>query len=274
MYKQERLQSKCMLTQPDLLVLENDVMDGSAWSEMIKGYTSSNPTFSLIKDLQQRAFPEGLTTMDLAKQNNLPPIQKRLIAMTPFVDEEGLIRAGGRLAKADLTFGRRYPILLPEGLEGDAFIGYIHAKKAIHQGRIVTNAMIREEGFLPLGGRKRIDRLIYKCVECRRLRGRPMQQKMADLPSQRLEATPPFQCTGMDVFGPFKVNNGRVTRASPGTRKIWVLLFTCMYSRGVHMETLWSMDTASFIMAFTRFEALRGECLYLKVPLMGMLQVE
>ena len=264
MYGQERMQSKCMLTQSDPLVLENDVMDGSAWSEMIRGSTSSNPTFWLIKDLQQRAFPEGLTTMRLARQNSLQPKQRMLIAMTPFMDEEGLIRAGGRLTRADVTFGCRFPILIPEGVEGDAFIGYIHANKAKHQEKIVTNDMIREEGFLPLGGKKRIDKLLQRCVECRRLRGKPMQQKMADLTSQRLEKTPPFQCSGMDVFGPFKVNNGRVTRADTGTRKIWVLLFTCMYSRGVHMETVWSMDTASFIMAFTRFEALRGECLYLK----------
>ena len=202
--------------------------------------------------------------MNLENQNNLPPNQRKLIAMTPFMDEEGLIRAGGRLARADLTLGRRHPVLIPEGEEGDALIGYIHATKAFHQGRIVTNAMIREEGFLALGGRRRINKLIRKCIDCRKLRAKPMEQKMADLPSQRLMKTPPFQCTGMDVFGPFTVNNGRTTRANTGTRKIWVLFFTCMYSRGVHLETLWSMDVASFAMAFTRFEAMRGECLYLK----------
>ena len=143
-------------------------------------------------------------------------------------------------------------------------IDYIHATKAIHQGRIVTNAMIREEGFLHLGGKRRIDKLIHGCIECKKLKAKPMQQKMADLPSQRLGKIPRFQCSGMDAFGPFTVNNGRTTRANTGTRKIWVLLFTCMYSRGVHLETLWSMDVASFIMAFTRFEAIRGECLYLK----------
>ena len=30
------------------------------------------------------------------------------------------------------------------------------------------------------------------------------------------------------------------------------------------MESLWSMDVPSFIMAFNRFEDIRGECLYLR----------
>ena len=37
-----------------------------------------------------------------------------------------------------------------------------------------------------------------------------------------------------------------------------------MYSRGVHLETLDTMDTASFKMAFQRFQDLRGECVYLR----------
>ena len=68
----------------------------------------------------------------------------------------------------------------------------------------------------------------------------------------------------MDVFGPFTVNNGRTTRANTGTRKNWALLFTCMYSKGVHLETLCSVDADYFTMTFSRFEAIRGECLYLK----------
>ena len=263
-FQLEIRKSKSLSTRREPVTVDDDIMDGSMWSRMMHESASPDPTTTLVRELQQQAFPEGFKSMYLANRNNMSPKQRTLMAMTPFMDEEGLCRSGGRLARANLTLGRKHPILIPEGIKGDALIGYIHAKKAVHQGRVITLAMLRDEGFVPLGGRRRIHGLIGRCVECRKLRAKPMQQKMADLPSQRLHQHPPFQYSGMDVFGPFKVNNGRVTRANTGTRKVWVLLFTCLYSRGVHLETLLSMDAPSFIMAFSRFEAIRGECLYLK----------
>ena len=91
-----------------------------------------------------------------------------------------------------------------------------------------------------------------------------MEQTMADLPEHRLWGTPPFLHCGIDVFGHFLVSHGRHTRRNAGTRKVWVLLITCLYSRAVHLELLESMDSASFRMALTRFEAVRGECKYLR----------
>jgi len=91
-----------------------------------------------------------------------------------------------------------------------------------------------------------------------------MQQKMADLPAERLLRTPPFFHCGIDVFGPFHTRRGKSTRNNPGTDKLWVLLFSCLYSRAVHLEILDNMDTASFKMAFSRFQAIRGECTYLR----------
>ena len=239
-------------------------MDGSAWDRLLHDSTSPDPELSLVKDMQERAFPEGLDPLYKQSRRNLSRTHAKLMDMTPFKDEDGIIRCGGRLSRADLSFGRRHPAVIPEGEEGDALVGYIHANKAAHQGRIITNAMIREEGYIAIGGKQRINKLISKCPDCRLLRAKPMQQKMADLPTQRMERVPPFQHAGMDVFGPFAVNNGRVTRANSGTRKIWVLLVTCMYSRGVHLETLCSMDVPSFIMAFNRFEDIRGEGLFLR----------
>ena len=91
-----------------------------------------------------------------------------------------------------------------------------------------------------------------------------MTQKMADLPEQRLYRTPPFYHCGIDVFGPFNIRQGKTTRANPGVRKVWVLLFSCLYSRAVHLEPLDSMDTACFKMAVNRFQAVRGDCAYLR----------
>ena len=80
---------------------------------------------------------------------------------------------------------------------------------------------------------------------------------MADLPADRIEATPPFTNVGFDVFGPWSIQTPR-TRGRTTSLKRWGLEFTCLSSRAIHIETLESMDTSSFICALRRFFALRG----------------
>ena len=46
---------------------------------------------------------------------------------------------------------------------GDALIGYLHSLTE-HQGRKISSATIRERGYYPVGGRKRIDRIISSCI--------------------------------------------------------------------------------------------------------------
>jgi hypothetical protein len=70
---------------------------------------------------------------------------------------------------------------------------------------------------------------------------------MADLPSDRVNPAPPFTYTSMDAFGPFYIKEGRKEL------KRWGIIFTCLASRAVHLETLNSMNTDSFLNALRRF---------------------
>ena len=76
---------------------------------------------------------------------------------------------------------------------------------------------------------------------------------MSDLPVERVSPTAPFHYTGMDVFGPFYIKEGRKTLKRYG------LIFTCLASRTVHLETLDSMEADSFISALRRFINTRGK---------------
>ena len=75
---------------------------------------------------------------------------------------------------------------------------------------------------------------------------------MGDLPSDRLTQEPPFTYCGIDMFGPFLVKDGRKQR------KYYGAMFTCMSSRTVHIETINSMSTDSFILALRRLITQRG----------------
>lgn len=76
---------------------------------------------------------------------------------------------------------------------------------------------------------------------------------MSDVPKERVTPSAPFTYTGMDVFGPWYIKDGRKTLKRYG------LIFTCMSSRAIHLETLNTMETDSFINALRRFINRRGK---------------
>ena len=75
---------------------------------------------------------------------------------------------------------------------------------------------------------------------------------MANLPIERFSTEAPFTYSGLDMFGPFHIKEGRKEN------KRYVALFTCMSSRAIHLETTFKIDTDSFIQALRRFIARRG----------------
>ena len=97
-------------------------------------------------------------------------------------------------------------------------------------------------------------------VLCRKLRGCLRQQKIADLPPERLESVPAFTYVAIDAFGPFYIHDGIGTRRTKASKKIYAVIFVCMPSRAVHIEPLHAMDVTSFRNALTRFTSLRGTC--------------
>ena len=75
---------------------------------------------------------------------------------------------------------------------------------------------------------------------------------MADLPLDRAGPSPPFTYCAVDYFGPFTIKEGR------RELKRYGVLFTCISSRAVHIETANSLQTDSFNNALHRFLAERG----------------
>ena len=78
---------------------------------------------------------------------------------------------------------------------------------------------------------------------------------MAHLSSYRFEE--PLQAfikTGLDFAGPYEIKVGRCKVCL----KIYILVFTCLQVRAIHLEVTETMDTRAFTNALTRFVAIRG----------------
>lgn len=121
-----------------------------------------------------------------------------------------------------------------------------------HSGRGLTINEVGSRGYLVINCNSFVRHYISRCVMCRRLRGQTSQQRMADLPSDRFEESPPFTICGIDFFGPFIIKEGGKELKRYGS------LFTCFATRAVHIEASNTLETDSFIQALRRFLARRG----------------
>ncbi|KAK3724979.1 hypothetical protein QZH41_017459, partial [Actinostola sp. cb2023] len=221
---------------------------------------------AIIRSVQNDAFKEELATLQKIKQqyadhnnrdfalqrNASMKSQSSLYKLDPFVDANDVLRVGGRLRRANLSDDIKFPIILPRGTHVTTLIiRHFHAWVS-HQGKGMTLNEIRSNGFWVIGGSSAVANVISSCVKCQKLRGAVQEQRMSDLPEDRLQATPPFTYCGVDYFGPFLVREGRKDLKRYG------VLFTCMASRAIHLETANSLETDAFINALRRFISRRG----------------
>ena len=123
----------------------------------------------------------------------------------------------------------------------------------LHGGVILTMAKIREKFWIP-----RLRRLVKKsrkgCTRCKKFMAKPYQAPIpAQLPTTRTEGTTPYKVIGVDFAGPIKY---RVKRNKE--EKAYLVLFACSLTRGVYLEVLKSLETASFLGSLKRLIARRG----------------
>ncbi|XP_030600875.1 uncharacterized protein LOC115790965 [Archocentrus centrarchus] len=207
---------------------------------------------TIIRMVQEAAFAQEIKTLQHHEVMQTNDRVNKLHKLCPFLDDHGILRVGGRLMHAALHPDVKHPVILPRNSHVTALLVKHYHVKTYHQGRGITMNELRANGFWILGCSKIVSSCIYKCVKCRRFRRPTEQQKMADLPEDRMETAPPFTYCGMDCFGPFFVKEGRKELKRYG------LLITCMCSRAVHLEMLDDLSTDSLINSLRAFIAIRG----------------
>lgn len=214
---------------------------------------SAQATAVIIRATQQEVFS---TEWEHLLKGDKIPRQSPLVKLSPFLDQDGLLRVGGRTSSTDMSFDDKHPVIIPKTHTATLIVRHYHGQVA-HQGRHFTEGALRSAGLWLIGGKKLVSAVIHKCVMCKRLRGKLEEQKMSELPADRLSPSPPFTHVGVDVFGPWTVA-ARRTRGGHAESKRWAAMFTCLSTRAVHIEVLETMTTASFINSLRRFMAIRG----------------
>ena len=180
-----------------------------------------------------------------------------LRGLAPYLDEEGLLRVGGRLQYSCLTESEKHPLVIPRGSHLASLIIQQAHKVTLHGGPQLMLSHIVRVYWIP-HARNKLRSFCRSCVKCLRFSGRTQKQFMAPLPRERIMPSRPFYVTGLDYARPFlmRTSKGRGQRAFKG----YVAIFTCFSTRAVHIEIVSDYSTRTFLLAFQRFVARRGLC--------------
>ena len=195
---------------------------------------------------QSEHFEEAIACLKagkhVAKSSNL-------YKLSPFIGEDGLLRARCRLNYSDLTFDEKFPILLPKCHFSLLIVREKHAQLK-HAGVSQMITAVRNHYWV-IGLRSLARKVKGECLSCKRVDARACQEPMAPLMEARLKNAPAFNTTGLDYAGPVYCKD------FPG-EKFYILLFTCAVTRAVHLELVNSLSLTHFLLAFRRFVSRRG----------------
>ncbi|XP_073967338.1 uncharacterized protein [Choristoneura fumiferana] len=153
----------------------------------------------IITSLQNVHFRQ-----DIQNLKNREPCSPTLQKLHPFLDEDGLIRVGGRLTNAKIDYVQKHPFVFPRRDHVvDMVVDYYH-KKHLHAGPELLMSLLRCQYWI-LAARRVIRHRIHNCNTCFRAKPRPSLPLMADLPDCRVnQAVKPFTHTGCDYAGPIQ----------------------------------------------------------------------
>ena len=193
---------------------------------------------TIIRCLQYGHFHEELQNHLQVRGRSLASRKSSsLHKLDPFVDQDGLICVGGRIRRANVPIDMKHQVIIPQKGHLTNLLIRHHLLKVNHMGhRMILNELC-PGGYWLISGSSAVLRFISSCVTCRRLRRPTELQKMAFLPDNRLEPALLFSYSAIDFFGPFIIKERR------SDVKCYGVLFTCMGSRSVHLETANSLPS-------------------------------
>lgn len=208
-------------------------------------------SLTLVRLAQQETFAEELR--DIRQTGTVKPHSK-LTTLTPILEND-ILRVGGRLRNAPVSYTRKYPIILAYSHPLTLLIARYYHQKYLHAGQQQLISSIREK-YWPLRIRNLARKVVHECVSCFRTKPTTAEQFMGDLPIERVTPTLPFYNSGVDLCGPlfYKPNS---KKAAP--IKCYVAVFVCLVTKAVHVELIADLSTPAFISTLKRFIARRGK---------------
>lgn len=176
--------------------------------------------------------PLVLKPTNLANQLNL------------FLDSKGLIRVKSKFGKLKGDFNEKFPMLLSKFCPLTKNLIFEYHSKMKHAGVYRLLYILKKEFYIP-SAYITVKKVIKSCFICKKLYGRTIHINTNDYREFRISPKEiPYREIALDHIGPFyiKVNDSKV--------KVYILIITCMWSRGVNLLICKNINAESFINAF------------------------
>lgn len=204
----------------------------------------------LFKTVQLNAFKS-----EVEKLGTGAPLKKEstIRKLCPFLDASGVLRVRGRLENAFfMKYSSKYPIILPKYNDFTMMVIRQFHEDLFHQNKKLVLNEIKMQFWIP-NLKRQLEKVTSKCIFCRIKNAKIVQPIMGPMPVERI--TPflrPFSYTGLDYCGHYFVKNGRKEE------KVWIILFTCMCSRAIHLEVVNNLKSYNCLLAISNFINRRG----------------
>jgi Family of unknown function (DUF5641)/Integrase zinc binding domain len=209
---------------------------------------------ALIQDHQSN---EMKTLHKKLQDDKMAPKDHWTARLKPFIDEHGIIRLGGRLINAvSISYNQKHPIALNKGKLSQLIVKYTHETN-MHANPKLTIQLINEKYWIPRC-KSSVYQLVKNCTKCCKANAIALKPQMGNLPACRVNPSLPWTHTGMDLAGPMTVKASKLRYDRH--IKVWVLVFTCMFTKATHLEIVNSISTEDLANAICRFLARRGPC--------------
>ncbi|XP_011884052.1 PREDICTED: uncharacterized protein LOC105571188 [Vollenhovia emeryi] len=207
----------------------------------------------MYRAVQKTGFPEEYRA--LIKGETIRTTSN-LLSLSPFIDTDGLIRVGGRLKNAQLSFDTCHPILLPRNHTLTRLIILREHERNAHAGLQATMAAVRQRVW-PLSLRSVTRKTLQNCVTCFKIKPTSSEAIMGALPAGRITVSRPFHHCGIDYAGPLLIREGK--RRNARHSKAYVAVFVCFATKAVHIELVSDLTSDAFIAALKHFVSRRGK---------------
>ena len=202
-----------------------------------------------FREIQSQCFAQELQVL---RDGRAIPKSSKLTNLQPFIGDDGILRANGRVTKILGFEFENNPIILESRHWATRALMMEYHRRFLHASSDSVVNELRQKFYI-LGLRRTLRSLIGRCIICKMRRGKPQSPRMSALPSGRLAYRErPFTHCGVDYFGPMFVKIGR------RREKRWGVLFTCLSTRAIHLELAHTLSASSAIMALQRLAARRG----------------
>ena len=132
----------------------------------------------LVKEAQAQMFPNAVKSL---RKKKLLPSSDPLQSLNAFLDNDGLLRVGGRLSQSMKDYESCHPLILHGKHHLSTLIIQSEHKRLCHAGPKLTLGSLQDLYHI-IGARRVVRKLIHDCVVCKRASPKITTQVMGQLP--------------------------------------------------------------------------------------------